>query len=284
MKIVIQRSVKDQVDNFFEWLKGRAVNEDHETNKDLIADFVDRVMVFEMKKLANTDESFEEEIEIPNQALMEPLLEAKKEFDKSFEKILRENNITEDVPEEEEEDEEEKKEDAPEEENKEEWLNEVKDYLNNGKIIQAIKLYREKANVGLKEAKEACDVLRGMVPPPQDPVTLRTIRSGNGHKVGIKRKMNSAEKDLIRAEFMNKNGLAENDYWVGFKKGKIDDEIGIFQITGFVSYLHRQVAFGSIDLPNLPEYISWMKTKRDLWAQYNSPKYTEYRNRRANHV
>lgn len=39
----------------------------------------------------------------------------------------------------------------------------VVDALNQGKLIEAIKLYREHTNVGLKEAKDAVEVLaRGL--------------------------------------------------------------------------------------------------------------------------
>ena len=40
------------------------------------------------------------------------------------------------------------------------WLDEVRELKNSGKLINAIKLYREKTGVGLKEAK---DTVEGMV-------------------------------------------------------------------------------------------------------------------------
>jgi len=40
------------------------------------------------------------------------------------------------------------------------WLDEVRQLKNEGKLINAIKLYRENTNVGLKEAKDAVE---GMV-------------------------------------------------------------------------------------------------------------------------
>jgi large subunit ribosomal protein L7/L12 len=40
------------------------------------------------------------------------------------------------------------------------WLDEVRQLKNSGKLINAIKLYREKTGVGLKEAK---DTVEGMI-------------------------------------------------------------------------------------------------------------------------
>jgi ribosomal protein L7/L12 len=40
------------------------------------------------------------------------------------------------------------------------WLDEVRSLKNSGNVIQAIKLYREHTEVGLKEAK---DIVEGMV-------------------------------------------------------------------------------------------------------------------------
>ena len=40
------------------------------------------------------------------------------------------------------------------------WLDEVRQLKNSGKVINAIKLYRENTNVGLKEAK---DIVEGMI-------------------------------------------------------------------------------------------------------------------------
>jgi len=41
------------------------------------------------------------------------------------------------------------------------WMAEVKELRRSGKLIQAIKLYRERTGVGLKEAKDAVEALTG---------------------------------------------------------------------------------------------------------------------------
>ena len=41
------------------------------------------------------------------------------------------------------------------------WMVEVQELKRSGKVINAIKLYRERTGVGLKEAKDAVDAMSG---------------------------------------------------------------------------------------------------------------------------
>lgn len=104
-------------------------------------------------------------------------------------------------------------------------------------------------------------------------------RTGNGHKSEMVRKLNDSERNWLRAAFLRKNGQIEEDDCVTFKGQMISDCIAIFQITGFISYLHRDVAQGRTIVRNLPAYLNWMQTKYGtLWAQYNNPRFTAMRN------
>jgi hypothetical protein len=40
------------------------------------------------------------------------------------------------------------------------WMGEVKSLISAGKFVEAIKLYRNATGLGLKEAKDACDILK----------------------------------------------------------------------------------------------------------------------------
>lgn len=93
MDIQIERPVSQQLEQFFKFLKSRAEHKDHEANRDLIADFVDKVLVFEIKRVANTDEAVTEDIEIPEDVLVEPLLRAKQSMDDAFSQILKSKGI-----------------------------------------------------------------------------------------------------------------------------------------------------------------------------------------------
>jgi hypothetical protein len=117
------------------------------------------------------------------------------------------------------------------------------------------------------------------------PKITRT-RTGNGHKKLFFRKLNNPEKDLIRAQFIRVNGQIAEDDCVRLKS-QMDSVVAIFQITGFVSYLHREVAQGRLALSSVGAYAAWMETRYpNLWAQWNKPAFRSTRdvnrnNRRA---
>jgi len=89
MKVTIQNSTKNRVDGFFEFLKKRAGDPEHIQNHDVIADFVDKFLVAEMKRLTNEPDVYDETVEIPDDLLLEPLRRAKAQLDKTFEDFLK---------------------------------------------------------------------------------------------------------------------------------------------------------------------------------------------------
>jgi len=118
---------------------------------------------------------------------------------------------------------------------------------------------------------------------------IRRIRGGNGHKVTTDLiKLNNTEKDNIRALFVRLNGIFEDckkkctDYMINHfvsewqSLGTVDRH-SVFQLTGFVSYLHREVARGRFRVPDMPRYLLWLKNQYGLWSQYNSERYVHYR-------
>jgi len=111
-------------------------------------------------------------------------------------------------------------------------------------------------------------------------------RLGNGHQSVKVRDLLDGERDSIRKLFLIKDGQIEDDDCVGFKEQVKWEDIGIFQITGFVSVLHTDVAEGIITLKNLGAYETWMRTKygETLWARYNLPLYVEIRKQNADLV
>lgn len=102
-------------------------------------------------------------------------------------------------------------------------------------------------------------------------------RTGNGHKKQFVRKLNNPEKDLIRAQFISVNGQIAEDDCVRLKS-RMDSVVAIFQITGFVSYLHREAALGRLPLVSMGAYAAWMETRYpNLWAQWNKPAFINIR-------
>jgi hypothetical protein len=116
-----------------------------------------------------------------------------------------------------------------------------------------------------------------------EPRSNRVRPSRNGHRSEMVRKLNDDERAWLRTKFLQKNGQIANDDCVAFKGQIISDCIAIFQITGYVSVLHRYVALGRLELRDLPAYLNWMHEKyRGLWSQYNNERFTAAR--RTNQV
>lgn len=114
--------------------------------------------------------------------------------------------------------------------------------------------------------------------PQKKETSLAKPRNGNGHASTKKRNLSDPEKDRVRKFFLLKTGIIEDDDCVEFHK-ELDQDLGIFQITGFISYLHREVAMGKITFPSAAQslYEEFMKQRHNLWATYNSPKYVAMR-------
>jgi len=116
---------------------------------------------------------------------------------------------------------------------------------------------------------------KSLVAEPKPKVTRN--RTGNGHTPEFKRKLNDTERAFFRSSFLRKDGRFEEDGCVTLKSG-VHEDVAIFQVTGFISYLHREVAQGRIELRDLHAYLNWMHTKYEgLWSQYNNPRFTAVR-------
>ena len=129
----------------------------------------------------------------------------------------------------------------------------------------------------IEEVISTPEIIEEIISTPEAVAEAEAIvRSGNGHRHVKVRNLFDDEKNTIRSVFVAEDGVAENDRWVRLHRD-MDSVVGIFQITGFVSYLHRTVAMGRLTLNNLPRYLEYMRTKHNLWATYNSPKYIAMR-------
>jgi hypothetical protein len=140
---------------------------------------------------------------------------------------------------------------------------------------------KELANAN-KDAKVEAAIHQAKTIPAKNNFVVK--HSGNGHKSNFKRKLVNLEKDAIRAEFLSINGCGTEDHWVVFRKNNLSAEVTIFQVTGFVSYLHRDVAAHGKTMKQLPDfqaYLKWLKNQYGLWKQYNSAKYEGYRQKNS---
>jgi len=233
MQVTVSYTAEDRLKKFFDWLKKRAADKIHEDNKDLIADFVEKVLVIELKRTAEAEHKiFEESIEIPDEVILEPLKRAKEQFDSAFEAFLNKSNIP---------------------------------------SIQTSSIQTEATPT---QDPFHLDNGSGGHSITYNPGVITRKRTGNGHKSDMKRKLNDQEKDLIREEFITLNGQIHEDACVEVhKKLPVPTDIGIFQVTGFVSYLHFQVAARKIIVRDLQAYETFLQAKyAKLWAQYQKIK------------
>jgi hypothetical protein len=111
----------------------------------------------------------------------------------------------------------------------------------------------------------------------QPKVKITRNRTGNGHKKQKVRDLIDPERHFFRSTFLQKNGQIENDLCTVLKQS-VNDEVAIFQITGFISYLHRDVAQNRLELNDLQAYCNWMHARyADLWEQWNRPAFVNIR-------
>jgi hypothetical protein len=119
----------------------------------------------------------------------------------------------------------------------------------------------------------------------------------NGHKSNKERELIEQERAYIKSIFMSLSGcLNASSKMCSFLCNKLNEtkesirltqkipgilaDLSVFQVTGYVSVLHRHIAKGTLDLESSEKrdrYLSWMQSRYKLWARYNSEKYRHYR-------
>jgi len=234
MKITVDANVKNRLEAMVGWIAERSKDKAHENNGDVIADFLDKFIVVELKRLENNPETLPQTLDIPDAVLSEPLTKMKDAMMKTF-----------------------------------------NDFMDGKGIPQSGGSVNTPAAEEPSEEEEEAATSAVTVNPSGNG---STPRNGNGHKEAFKRKLNDPEKNFIRAEFMKLNGQFEDA-----KKSctamlpNMGVEITVWQITGFVSYLHREIAAGRFKVNDMPSYLSFLENHKKLWAQYNSPKYQKLR-------
>ena len=237
-KVTVQFSVKSRMEKFFEYLKKRSQDKVHEGNKDLIADFIDKFIVVELKWLENNNEKFDEILEVPDEVMLEPLKQMKASFDKTFNDFLSGKGVS--LP---------------------------KKSTGAGEDFGIFRDPEEEFSTDDEEVTSD----NNSIPNASN---VSKPRTGNGHEAKKTRDLNDSEKDTIKSDF-----LALNGQFVDSKKScqpileKLGSDITIWQVVGFVSLLHRYIAMGGLQVPDLDAYKIFLEEHHKLWAQYNSSKY-----------
>ena len=96
----------------------------------------------------------------------------------------------------------------------------------------------------------------------------------NKHVCKKVRSLTDAEKDLIRNEFLNLNGIFEESKKDCTRiRDRLSPDISVFQVSTYVLFLHRQVASGRLQVSDRRAYFSALRDRRKHWLTYRSDKY-----------
>lgn len=275
MKIIATVPASHSIETFLSFIKDRALDSIHENNVDLIADFIDRFLVIEMKRMASSTEVIKTEVEIPDELITKPLEEANKQLNvyklrsstyfltiwnaqNDLLKVLKEAGID-DI--------------STKIQRKFDHKDEPEELApSNPDLTLAGPGFR----VGLQnEEVSAADKVLAPVEPAE-----KVKRNGNGHQSAKVRDLTNLEKDQIRSDFLAINGQIAEDACLPIHE-KLPAEISIFQVTGFISLMHRYVAKGKLSVKDYPAYENFLQTHRELLATYDNPKYQNMRKQMA---
>jgi hypothetical protein len=103
---------------------------------------------------------------------------------------------------------------------------------------------------------------------------LKSYQPKNGHyKAVTTRPLTDDERNLIKEKFLKWGGVIKEDATKRLKKDIPD--VTIFQITGAINGLHRQVQKGFIQVKDPLRYQQVIQAKRQMWATWKSPKYQD---------
>lgn len=94
----------------------------------------------------------------------------------------------------------------------------------------------------------------------------------NGHAKEATRSLTDQEKQMVRLAFVKANGVIPEDFCLRIKEN-LGPLVSIFQVTGIVASLHRQVAKGQLQLKNMEAYQTSIEAHRKSWAAYKSERY-----------
>lgn len=270
MKVDIQYDMKDRLGRLLEYVKERVA--DYKANRTLIADFVERFMVVELKRLSGTPDIRTGKVEISDEAIKEADGKSAIKVPMQYDMKDRMGKLLEFIKE------------------------RIKDYKADKKIIAdfvekfmviEIKRLAEKPDIRTAKIEIPEEVIRkikGLKAVPKEATkaapkaSSSAPRSGNGHQKLWKRPLSDDEKNIIRKKFKKLNGMIREDSCLPIKE-ELAEDVSIAQVTGFVTYLHNCVRDGSLELPDMKAYEKELQTHHEAWAKYDSPKYKAMRSR-----
>ena len=105
-----------------------------------------------------------------------------------------------------------------------------------------------------------------------------TTKTSNHAGVNFKRSLTEQEEVTIKVEFLKLNGIFEpNKKDCTRIRNLIGGAVTVFQVTGYVTRLHKEVMSGELIVPNRATYLASLRSHRKHWLTYNGEKYNAMR-------
>jgi hypothetical protein len=122
---------------------------------------------------------------------------------------------------------------------------------------------------------------------PSAPITVRvepkltTPAATAPHAVPrFSRPLTEKEEALIKREFIALNGIFEPLKKDCTRiKNLLGEEVSVFQVSGYVTKLHKLAREGTLELSDRRAYLATLRSHRKHWLTYQGEKYEEMRAR-----
>lgn len=100
----------------------------------------------------------------------------------------------------------------------------------------------------------------------------------NKHEALYKRPLTAQEETIIKTEFLKLNGVFEPLKKDCTRiKNLLGDEVSVFQVSGYVTRLHRLARAGELEMRDRRAYLATLRSHRNHWLTYEGEKYAEMR-------
>jgi len=93
----------------------------------------------------------------------------------------------------------------------------------------------------------------------------QSSESGNGHRFTAKRPLTEVERGFIRNWWLKRGGIVTTNNVVEFLHTRLKDDVGIFQVSGYISVLHRALARGELKIADVQAYNKNRKSRGQSW-------------------
>ena len=114
--------------------------------------------------------------------------------------------------------------------------------------------------------------------PSPAPQTRDSDKALNKHEALYRRPLNPHEETIIKVEFLKLNGVFEPLKKDCTRiKNLLGDEVSVFQVSGYVTRLHKLAMSGELEMKDRRAYLATLRSHRNHWLTYEGEKYDEMR-------